>query len=86
MTRLETLIELEFLNSSFSSLSSYLTVPFSSNSRQQYLSQEYPPPLSIAGTVYYVILLIIRYYYSFVKLLRFVTIVMCLFLFMYFAI
>ena len=45
--RLETLIELKFLNSSFSSLSSsgnLTNSSLSSNSRQQYLSQQYPPP------------------------------------------
>ena len=51
MIRLETLIELIFLDSSFSSLSSSLnwtSGPLSSNSRQQYLSQQYPtPPLNI---------------------------------------
>ena len=42
----ETLIELKFLNPSFSSLSSYYYIGYlSSSSRQQYLSQEYPPPL-----------------------------------------
>ena len=55
MIRLETLIELKFLNSSFLSLSSdtelVQTIPRreirgkSSDSRQQYLSQQYPPPL-----------------------------------------
>ena len=47
MTRLETLIELKFVNSSFSSLSSYWNLTnssLSSNSRQQYLNQQYPPP------------------------------------------
>ena len=64
MIRLETIVELKFLNSSFSSsncsihvvrgyplLEIRLTVPCrairgkSSDSRQQYLSQQYPPPL-----------------------------------------
>ena len=47
MMRLETLMELEFINSSFSSLSSYrnwTSSSPSSNSRQQYLSQQYPHP------------------------------------------
>ena len=43
MVRLEILIELKFLNSSFSSLSNSSSL--SSNSRQPYLSQQYPPPL-----------------------------------------
>ena len=45
---LETLIELKFLNSSFSSLSSCwnsTNSSLSSISRQQYLSQQYPPTL-----------------------------------------
>ena len=48
MIRLETLIELKSLNSSCSSLSSWrnqTNSSLSSNSRQQYLSQEYPRPL-----------------------------------------
>ena len=48
MIGLETLIELKFLNSSFSSLSSrrnWTNGSLSSSSRQQYLSQQYPPPL-----------------------------------------
>ena len=48
MIRLETLIELIFVDSIFSSLSSFwnLTNAFlSNNSRQQYLSQHYPLPL-----------------------------------------
>ena len=50
MMWLETLIELKFLNSSFSSLSScwhWTNGSLSSNSRQQYLSQQYPPPLLV---------------------------------------
>ena len=46
--RLETLIELNYLNSRCSSLSSYSNLTnssLSSNSRQQYLSQQYPPPI-----------------------------------------
>ena len=46
--RLETLVELEFLNSSFSSLSSYWSQTnnsLSSDSSQQHLGQQYPPPL-----------------------------------------
>ena len=68
MIRLETLIELKFLNSSFSSSSFSIrtfracplveiieTVPCrvirgeSSDSRQQHLSQRYPPPLVFTG-------------------------------------
>ena len=47
MIRLETLIELKFIDSSCSSLSSYCNdtnSSLSSNSRQRYLSQRYPPP------------------------------------------
>ena len=40
MTRLETLVELKFLNSSFSS--SNFSIRKSSDSRQQHLSQRYP--------------------------------------------
>ena len=49
MMRLEILVELKFLNSSFSGLYSYrnyIKHSLSSNLRQQYLSQQYPPPLS----------------------------------------
>ena len=48
MMRLETLIELKCLDSSFSSLSPYRTQTsdsLSSNSRQLHLSQQHPPPL-----------------------------------------
>ena len=48
--RLETLVELQFLNSSVSSLSSYWNSTkhyMPSDSSQQYLSQQYPPPLFI---------------------------------------
>ena len=48
MIRLETLIELEFLNSTCSSLSSYwnwTNGSLASDSRRQYLSQNSPPPL-----------------------------------------
>ena len=57
MIRLEALIALKFLNSSFSSLSSYgnrTHTSLLSNSRQRYLSQQYPPTLltqaSLSGT------------------------------------
>ena len=74
MMRLETLIELTFLNSSFSSSNLSIrafrafracplveirqTAPCrairskSSDSRQQYLSQQYPPPLLLVGLVF----------------------------------
>ena len=54
MIRLETLIELKILSSSFSSLSSYYNLTdssLSSNSRQQYLKQQYPPPLLGMGYI-----------------------------------
>ena len=47
MIRLEALIGLEILNSSFSSFSScrnQANSSLSSNSRRQYLSQQHPPP------------------------------------------
>ena len=50
--RLE-LFEFKFINSSFSSLSCYLNYTInslSSDSSQQYLNQQYPPPLSRRGT------------------------------------
>ena len=50
MTRSETLIELKFVSSSFSSSSSYWNITNSSpssDSRQRHLSQQYPPPLLI---------------------------------------
>ena len=51
--RLETLIELKFINSGFSSLSSYwnwTNGSVSSDSRRHYLSHQYPPPLLMLGT------------------------------------
>ena len=48
MIRLETLIELKFLDSSFSSFLSYrkwTNNSLPSNSGQQYLSQQYAPPI-----------------------------------------
>ena len=52
LIRLETLIELKFVTSSFSSLSSYwnwTNTSLSSDSRQQHLSRQYPhpPPLTL---------------------------------------
>ena len=70
MIRLETLIEPKFLNSSFSSLLSYLDEANnspSSNSRQQYLSQQYPPPsfyLSIYLSIYLSLSIYIYIYLS----------------------
>ena len=63
--RLKTLIELEFLNSSFSNLSSYRnqTVNYlSSDSRQQYLSQQYPTPLLKVQTRMTVYSAIVKFY------------------------